>query len=51
MSLAKTQRAASAVSLSPVVNGLVLAPLHPNVNYWAQKKRVSAFYNGPSPFS
>lgn len=51
MSLAGTQREASAVSLSPVVNGLVLAPLHSNVNYRAQKKRVSAFHNGPRPFS
>lgn len=38
------------------MNGLALAPLHPNVNYRAQKKRkekmrVSAFHNGPSPFS
>lgn len=39
MSLAETQQVASAVSLSPAVNGLVLAPLHPNVNYRAQKKR------------
>lgn len=39
MSLAETQRAASAVSPGPVVNGLVLAPLHPNVNYVAQKKK------------
>lgn len=38
MSLAETQRTASAVSPSAVVNGLVLAPLHPNVNYWAQKE-------------
>ncbi len=38
MSLAATQRVASAVSLSPDVNGLALAPLHPNVNYRAQKK-------------
>lgn len=56
MSLAETQRAASAVSLNAVVNGLVLAPLHPNVNYRGTKnkkreKRASAFHNGPSPFS
>lgn len=56
MSLAETQLVASAVSPSAVVNGLLLAPLHPNVNYRAQKKkkkkkRVSAFHNGPSLFS
>lgn len=39
MSLAKTQQAASAVSLSPVLNGLLLAPLHLNVNYRAHKKK------------
>lgn len=39
MSLAETQRAASAVSLNAVVNGLVLAPLHPNVNYRGTKKK------------
>lgn len=39
MSLAETQQAASAVSPSPVLNGLLLAPLHPNVNYRAQKKK------------
>lgn len=39
MSLAVTQQTASTVSQSAVVNGLVLAPLHPNVNYEAQKNR------------
>lgn len=39
MSLAETQLVASAVSPSAVVNGLLLAPLHPNVNYRAQKKK------------
>lgn len=53
MSLAETQRASSAVSPSPGVNGLVLAPLHSNVNCRGQKKKkkkkregVSAFHNG-----
>lgn len=38
MSLARAQRA-SAVSLSLLFNGLLLAPLHPNVNYRAKRKR------------
>lgn len=50
MSLAETQRAPSAVSQSAVVNGLVPAPLNPNVNY-GKEERVSAFHNGPSPSS
>lgn len=61
MSLAKTQRVASAESLSAVVNGLLLAPPHPNVNYRARGGwgggggrgclPFTAFHNGPSLFS
>lgn len=46
MGLAPTQRRASAVSLSLVVNGLLPAPQHPNVNYRAQKKK-----RGSLPFT
>lgn len=58
MSLAETQRVWLLLyhrALSWM--GLLLAPLHPNVNYRARsekkkkKKRASAFHNGPSPFS
>ena len=54
MSLAETQRVASAVSLRPVVNGAPSCSAASECELQGTQKRrnrVSTFHNGPSPLS